>query len=372
MSDLKFRYAMLFSAMFIALISVIVFSLVCEPDDQNNLTDDEIALSVNILPQHTLTYNANGGYFTYTGFYMNSIYTTTSDILHYTEIDDGRAIHRDGYTFNGWNTRADGLGNTYTVGSKFNYDKDLTLYAQWKPKVCTVSFSLNGGIGKVVSVMTGYTGTTIVLPTDDTFSREGYKFVGWSDKADGSYGYTLGGSAYWVEKDTTLYAIWDANYYKVALDTKGGSKVTGGSFNYSPVTAKYGSDLTLPLTEPTKSGYVFKGWNTKEDGSGISYKAGSLYKVGASDSKLYAQWELSVTNALDNLDSEGKSMIYVVIVLIAASVASGLIYAWARKKKNTRTEHDATSRFCPNCGMEIEGGDAFCKSCGFPLNDKKS
>ena len=63
MSDLKFRYAMLFSAMFIALISVIVFSLVCEPDDQNNLTDDEIALSVNILPQHTLTYNANGGIF---------------------------------------------------------------------------------------------------------------------------------------------------------------------------------------------------------------------------------------------------------------------------------------------------------------------
>ena len=81
MSDLKFRYAMLFSAMFIALISVIVFSLVCEPDDQNNLTDDEIALSVNILPQHTLTYNANGGYFTYTGFYMNSIYTKLN--IHY-------------------------------------------------------------------------------------------------------------------------------------------------------------------------------------------------------------------------------------------------------------------------------------------------
>lgn len=95
------------------------------------------------------------------------------------------------------------------------------------------------------------------------------------------------------------------------MDTKGGSRVTGGSFTYSWVTAEYGSSVTLPSIEPTKNGYIFKGWNTKEDGSGVNYKAGSLYTVGASDSKLYTQWESSVTNTLDSLGSEGKSMLYI-------------------------------------------------------------
>ena len=53
-----------------------------------------------------------------------------------------------------------------------------------------------------------------------------------------------------------------------------------------------GSDVTLPTSEPTRTGYTFMGWNTASDGSGTSYAAGDTYTLPASDSEtLYAQWQ---------------------------------------------------------------------------------
>lgn len=48
-----------------------------------------------------------------------------------TVLDKGDLI-RTGYTFNGWNTLADGKGTAYAVGAKFNIEEDTVLYAQWK------------------------------------------------------------------------------------------------------------------------------------------------------------------------------------------------------------------------------------------------
>ena len=39
---------------------------------------------------------------------------------------------RDGYSFEGWNTAADGSGTTYAAGDKVELDAPMTLYAQWK------------------------------------------------------------------------------------------------------------------------------------------------------------------------------------------------------------------------------------------------
>ena len=40
----------------------------------------------------------------------------------------------------------------------------------------------------------------------------------------------------------------------------------------------------------SKEGYVFLGWNTKEDGTGESYAPGAYFSMPAQDVKLYAQW----------------------------------------------------------------------------------
>ena len=39
---------------------------------------------------------------------------------------------REGYKFVGWNTKADGTGESYAEGAKYSGKQSITLYAQWK------------------------------------------------------------------------------------------------------------------------------------------------------------------------------------------------------------------------------------------------
>ena len=39
-----------------------------------------------------------------------------------------------------------------------------------------------------------------------------------------------------------------------------------------------------------KTGYVFNGWNTEENGSGVNREEGSSFVIGSSDITLYAKW----------------------------------------------------------------------------------
>ena len=83
----------------------------------------------------------------------------------------------------------------------------------------TVRFNSNGGSGDVPESITVFeTGKTVVLPNPENMSKEGYKFVGWSESKDGGK-ITSGGNAgyqtvysaggnYTITKDTILYAIW--------------------------------------------------------------------------------------------------------------------------------------------------------------------
>lgn len=53
----------------------------------------------------------------------------------------------------------------------------------------------------------------------------------------------------------------------------------------------YGADLVLSSITPTRTDYIFKEWNTKPDGTGVSYQPGDTYSENA-DLTLYAIWEL--------------------------------------------------------------------------------
>ena len=75
--------------------------------------------------------------------------------------------------------------------------------------------------------------------------------------------------------------------YKVTYYANGGS---GAPMEQEK---KYGVNLTLSSTVPLRNGYVFTGWNTKEDGSGKKYSPGDIYSENEK-LNLYAQWK---TNA---------------------------------------------------------------------------
>lgn len=65
---------------------------------------------------------------------------------------------RDGFTFNGWNTAADGTGDSYADGATVNLTENTTLYAQWED-----NHSLTKVINKKDATCTedGYTGDTV-------------------------------------------------------------------------------------------------------------------------------------------------------------------------------------------------------------------
>lgn len=90
---------------------------------------------------------------------------------------------RENYTFTGWNTAADGTGDTYADGAIVNFSANTTLYAQWTQNP-VITFDANGGKG-IMGTQTVNPGVSAALPAN-TFTRADYDFAGWNTKADGT------------------------------------------------------------------------------------------------------------------------------------------------------------------------------------------
>ena len=106
---------------------------------------------------------------------------------------------KEGYVFLGWNTKADGTGETLT---KIPAGWKGTLYAMWEEEApADVKWVLNGG--KVtVTLPKEITGAAYTLPTP---TKTGYVFLGWYDNAAGT-GTAL--KSLPVGYKGTVYAIW--------------------------------------------------------------------------------------------------------------------------------------------------------------------
>lgn len=128
-------------------------------------------------------------------------------------------LTRNGYTFDGWNTKADGSGTSYSDKATISNltsvdDDDVTLYAQWEPIVYYIVFDPNGGEG-IMAEMTVTFGVKTNL-TENTFTRSGYTFDGWNTKADGSGmkfvdGDYISDLSYVDGERIQLYAQWVEN-----------------------------------------------------------------------------------------------------------------------------------------------------------------
>ena len=118
------------------------------------------------LPNHTVTFNANGG----TG-------TMSTQIANVPTALTANAFTRTGYTFSGWNTAAGGGGTAYANGATYAFAADITLYAQWTALPNhTVTFNANGGTG----TMSNQVANVPTALTVNAFTRTGYTFSGWN------------------------------------------------------------------------------------------------------------------------------------------------------------------------------------------------
>ena len=121
------------------------------------------------------------------------------------------AFTREGYTFTGWNTAADGKGTPYSDKAKLTLTENLTLYAQWSEIVkvfYTVKFDANGGEGEMKEV-TAESGSEVTVAAN-AFTREGWTFGGWNTKSDGTGAPYNDKAKITLNADITLYAQWAA------------------------------------------------------------------------------------------------------------------------------------------------------------------
>jgi uncharacterized repeat protein (TIGR02543 family) len=76
--------------------------------------------------------------------------------------------------------------------------------------------------------------------------------------------------------------------------------------DFKTKSIKYGK--SVDLYEPTKTGYNFKNWTTKSDGSGKSYGSDDNIKV-KEDINLYAQWTTDTTVYVNSITVNGSSYV---------------------------------------------------------------
>lgn len=75
----------------------------------------------------------------------------------------------------------------------------------------------------------------------------------------------------------------------------------GGTGAPSNQTKTFWDTLTLSSDKPSRRGYVFKDWNTKQDGTGTVFNPGAEYKTNEAMT-LYAQWTPAVPTVGDIAD----------------------------------------------------------------------
>ena len=127
------------------------------------------------------------------------------------KVEEGKAIGdklpadptKEGYTFAGWNTKADGTGEAVTKDTVVS--EDMTVYAVFKENAAqfTVTFNVDGKTQEVKVEEGKAIGDK--LPENPT--KDGYTFKGWNTKADGTG--TVVTKDTIVNADMTVYAVFE-------------------------------------------------------------------------------------------------------------------------------------------------------------------
>ncbi len=244
--------------------------------------DTKILLTVSLGKDPVnVTFDANGG-----------TVSESTKVVYYTDTYGSLpTATKDNHVFLGWYTSAN-AGSKVDESTIVSTNNDQILYAHWERILVNVTFDANGGECGVSNTYMGL-GDNYELPN---VTREFYTFNGW-------YTAKTGGTK--VTSDTqitnssehTLYAQWTIKTATVTYDA-GSGKVDGNSSVTYDLGTAYGE------VKATRSGYVFIGWYTKENGAGDKVLPSTIVTKESAHT-LYAYWSNDAYTV--SFDSNGGS-----------------------------------------------------------------
>lgn len=242
---------------------------------------------------YTIVFNSNGG----TGQMENQLMDNYNQYpLSKNEFTKNRE------RFVSWNTKVDGSGISYNDEQKIieplgNQGQTVTLYAQWAPDTYRIVFNTNQSDCSISDIYLTISNGQNLDENIPIPVSEGQCFNGWysepgfsNDKKVTRYR----DLSFEKERDIFIYANWSPrgkfNTYTIQFDKNGGN---GESMGYKVVTQNDRA-FNLPSNTFTKDGYLFRGWNTKANGSGTKYTDEQFISDRLADYgdviTLYAQW----------------------------------------------------------------------------------
>jgi uncharacterized repeat protein (TIGR02543 family) len=128
--------------------------------------------TTNTNKTYVMQYNGNGDddNSEYVAYWI-----TLDDAPDYVmTLDSGEKLHREGYTFQGWNTEPDGSGTAMAAGSSRILDGSYRLYAQWTKNVDETTDPADPDTTKTDPADPDTTKTDPTNPTDpDTTKTDG-------------------------------------------------------------------------------------------------------------------------------------------------------------------------------------------------------
>ena len=245
---------------------------------------------------------------------------------------------------------------TMPVGGK-------TVYAVWVSSDVTLTYNVNTPEGvtppvtpngitvpynTVINDTSGWkAGSTTIIP--------GYRFLGWYTdprdvieptdprceiypNLDMCQPHTVPLYPFWgraLTADITVYAHWERADTQVMYDANGGKGA------HAPTDGRQHSTITTPSDVSqsfSRDGYSFAGWNTKPDGSGVSYKDGDGVPVEDKVVTLYAQWRAKIFVMPEAGGKGGPSPLTVIPAVIAGlALMVGLAGTRRRFKASRQT-----------------------------------
>ncbi len=115
--------------------------------------------------------------------------------------------------------------------------------------ISTVKYNMNGGIGEIQSQTLMY--NELYYISDVAPTRDGYNFIGWSDRADSKSALYIENNLYNSNRNVTLYAVWEE--IVVDVDEKPTDETSHGDTQESDQTdtgeniEQVGNPVNMPI-----------------------------------------------------------------------------------------------------------------------------